>query len=230
MESPIITGAPKKSRCGFILSFSLSFPKKSVSLKKKIHKKKMQCSHCKGTTATTACMSCLVPLCKFCSDRHAIHRRYRSHVRGSLADLKERLDSERNFVNRMLDEKEKREETKRKKFKDAQEKHFVSKEEHPREKTFNEAASYILNRTEKRNDRLLRRRNSQIESVDTVLQRKNQWLESMIRIPRVFPEKGIHDELVDANLYTNTGQEFVSRGNTSPLRRLLDRHRRDVVS
>ena len=67
-------------------------------------------------------MSCLVPLCKFCSDRHAIHRRYRSHVRGSLADLKERLDSERNFVNRMLDEKEKREETKRKKFKDALEK------------------------------------------------------------------------------------------------------------
>ena len=111
-----------------------------------------------------------------------------------------------------------------------EEKHFVSKEEHPQEKTFNEAASYILNRTEKRNDRLLRRRNSQIESVDTVLQRKNQWLESMIRMPRVFPEKGIHDELVDSNLYTNTGHEFVSRGNTSPLRRLLDRHRRDVVS
>jgi hypothetical protein len=108
-----------------------------------------------------------------------------------------------------------------------EEKHFVSKEEHSRD-TFNEAASYILNRTEKRNDRLLGRRNSEIVSVNTASQRKDQWLESMIHMPRVFPEKGIHDELVDANLYTNTGQEFVSRGNTSPLRRLLDRHRRDV--
>ena len=75
------------------------------------------CKSCEEV-ATIACMSCMIPLCNFCADRHAIHRRYRTHARGSLSDLKTRLRSERNFVNRMLDEKEKREEMKSKRFRD----------------------------------------------------------------------------------------------------------------
>jgi len=106
-----------------------------------------------------------------------------------------------------------------------EEKHIVTKEEtyHGR---FNNAASYILNRKEDR--RLSCRRNSQIEHLNTESQKKDQWIESMVQMPRVFPEKGIHDELVDVDLYSNTGKIYVSRGNTSPLRRLLDRHRREI--
>lgn len=100
-----------------------------------------------------------------------------------------------------------------------EEKHFVSKDSSPREKIFNEAASYILNRTEKKI----------ASSVDTALQKKNQWYESIIRMPRVLPERSIHDELMKStNLYSNTGNRFVSRGNTSPLRRLLDQHRKSA--
>jgi len=84
------------------------------------------CRRCDGS-ATIACMACMIPLCKFCSDRHSIHRRYRKHLRGSLEELRKRLVSEKRFVKKrfvdiLVEEKEKRDEIKTRRFKDALEK------------------------------------------------------------------------------------------------------------
>ena len=79
------------------------------------------CRRCDGS-ATIACMACMIPLCKFCSDRHSIHRRYRKHLRGSLEELRKRLVSEKRFVDILVEEKEKRDEIKTRRFKDALEK------------------------------------------------------------------------------------------------------------
>ena len=111
------------------------------------------------------------------------------------------------------------------------EKPFVSKEPClPTHEMFGKAATYVLLKQQsgnrRKSSRRLCRRDSQIQLADTASEKKNQWLDAMIKMPRVLPEKGIHDELALENkLYSNTGDVFASRGNTSPLRRLLERHR-----